>query len=85
MRPEIDVDLYGAGVLPDSTGLYSQIRDAGPVVWRRPRYSTLREFIANPAYGGTYPTGAAASRQVMTRAAPRRASWSGSPREGWRA
>jgi DNA invertase Pin-like site-specific DNA recombinase len=24
--------------------------NAGPVEWRRPRYSTLREFIANPAY-----------------------------------
>ena len=31
--------------------------NAGPVVWRRPRYSTLREFIANPAYGGTYAYG----------------------------
>ena len=28
--------------------------NAGPVEWRRPRYSTLREFIANPAYGGAY-------------------------------
>src|ERR1700747_2807954 len=25
--------------------------NAGPVEWRRPRSSTLREFIANPAYG----------------------------------
>ncbi|WP_460021909.1 recombinase family protein, partial [Methylobacterium phyllosphaerae] len=31
--------------------------NAGPVVWRRPRYSTLREFIANPAYGGAYAYG----------------------------
>ena len=31
--------------------------DAGPVAWRRPRYSTLREFIANPAYGGAYAYG----------------------------
>src|SRR3954468_4265865 len=30
---------------------------AGPVEWRRPRYSTLREFIANPAYGGAYAYG----------------------------
>jgi len=28
--------------------------NAGLVAWRRPRYSTLREFIANPAYGGAY-------------------------------
>lgn len=31
--------------------------NAGPVVWRRPRYSTLRELIANPAYGGAYAYG----------------------------
>src|ERR671912_2453417 len=31
--------------------------NAGPVTWRRPRYSTLREFIANPAYGGAYAYG----------------------------
>src|SRR5918996_1016914 len=29
----------------------------GPVVWRRPRYSTIHEFIANPAYGGAYAYG----------------------------
>ena len=28
--------------------------NAGPVEWRRPRYSTLHEFITNPAYGGAY-------------------------------
>ncbi|MBV8615772.1 MAG: recombinase family protein [Acetobacteraceae bacterium] len=35
----------------------------GAVVWRRPRYSTLYQFVANPAYGGAYAygkTGAAA-------------------------
>jgi DNA invertase Pin-like site-specific DNA recombinase len=31
--------------------------NAGLVAWRRPRYSTLREFIANPAYGGAYAYG----------------------------
>ncbi len=31
--------------------------NAGPVEWRRPRYSTLHEFIANPAYGGAYAYG----------------------------
>ena len=31
--------------------------NAGPVEWRRPRYSTLREFVANPAYGGAYAYG----------------------------
>ena len=30
---------------------------AGALEWRRPRYSTLREFIANPAYGGAYAYG----------------------------
>jgi Recombinase/Recombinase zinc beta ribbon domain len=30
---------------------------ASPVEWLRPRYSTLREFIANPAYGGAYAYG----------------------------
>lgn len=29
----------------------------GRVEWRRPRYSTLHEFIANPAYGGAYAYG----------------------------
>ena len=28
--------------------------NGGPIEWRRPRYSTLHEFIANPAYGGAY-------------------------------
>ena len=31
--------------------------NAGAVEWRRPRYSTVREFIANPAYGGAYAYG----------------------------
>ena len=31
--------------------------NAGPVEWRRPRYSTLHEFITNPAYGGAYAYG----------------------------
>ena len=31
--------------------------NGGPVVWRRPRYSTIREFVANPAYGGAYAYG----------------------------
>jgi DNA invertase Pin-like site-specific DNA recombinase len=29
----------------------------GAVTWRRPRYSTIRELIANPAYGGAYAYG----------------------------
>src|SRR5215217_1748468 len=32
-------------------------RNNGDVAWRRPRYSTLREFIANPAYGAAYAYG----------------------------
>jgi DNA invertase Pin-like site-specific DNA recombinase len=31
--------------------------NAGPIEWRRPRYSTLHEFITNPAYGGAYAYG----------------------------
>jgi DNA invertase Pin-like site-specific DNA recombinase len=31
--------------------------NGGPVTWRRPRYSTIRELIANPAYGGAYAYG----------------------------
>ena len=31
--------------------------NGGAVAWRRPRYSTIREFIANPAYGGAYAYG----------------------------
>ncbi len=31
--------------------------NGGPVEWRPPRYSTLHEFIANPAYGGAYAYG----------------------------
>jgi DNA invertase Pin-like site-specific DNA recombinase len=31
--------------------------NGGPVEWRRPRYSTLHEFISNPAYGGAYAYG----------------------------
>lgn len=29
----------------------------GSVTWRRPHYSTIRELIANPAYGGAYAYG----------------------------
>jgi DNA invertase Pin-like site-specific DNA recombinase len=31
--------------------------NGGPIEWRRPRYSTLHEFVANPAYGGAYAYG----------------------------
>jgi Recombinase len=31
--------------------------NGGPVIWRRPRYATIHEFIANPAYGGAYAYG----------------------------
>jgi DNA invertase Pin-like site-specific DNA recombinase len=31
--------------------------NGGPIEWRRPRYSTLHEFIVNPAYGGAYAYG----------------------------
>lgn len=29
----------------------------GPTEWRRPRYSTIQEFVTNPAYGGAYAYG----------------------------
>src|SRR5690242_13749407 len=32
-------------------------RGNGAVVWRRPRYSTVHQTIANPAYGGAYAYG----------------------------
>jgi len=32
-------------------------RDNGDVVWGRPRYSTIYQIIANPAYGGAYAYG----------------------------
>src|SRR3954463_2983261 len=31
--------------------------NAGPVEWRRPRYSTLHQLVDNPAYGGAYAYG----------------------------
>jgi DNA invertase Pin-like site-specific DNA recombinase len=31
--------------------------NGGPVAWRRPRYSTIHEMIANPTYGGAYAYG----------------------------
>ena len=31
--------------------------NGGAVEWRRPRYSTIHELIANPAYGGAYAYG----------------------------
>ena len=31
--------------------------NGGAVTWRRPRYSTIHELIANPAYGGAYAYG----------------------------
>jgi DNA invertase Pin-like site-specific DNA recombinase len=32
-------------------------RDDGDVIWGRPRYSTIYQIIANPAYGGAYAYG----------------------------
>jgi DNA invertase Pin-like site-specific DNA recombinase len=32
-------------------------RDNGDVIWSRPRYSTIYQIIANPAYGGAYAYG----------------------------
>jgi DNA invertase Pin-like site-specific DNA recombinase len=32
-------------------------RDNGEVVWIRPRYSTIYQIVANPAYGGAYAYG----------------------------
>src|ERR671916_734059 len=33
--------------------------NAGPVVWRRPRYSSIGQLVANPAYGGAHAYGRA--------------------------
>jgi len=56
--------------------------NAGPVTWRRPRYSTIRAFVANPAYGGAYAYGrSGVSVQydgLGAKARPRR-----KPREEW--
>lgn len=56
--------------------------NAGPVTWRRPRYATIRAFIANPAYGGAYAYGrSGVSVQYDgsgAKARPRR-----KPREEW--
>ena len=50
--------------------------NGGAVVWRRPRYSSIRELIANPAYGGAYASGktgvSARSNGAGARARPRR-------------
>src|SRR4051812_36774294 len=32
-------------------------RGNGEVIWRRPRYSTVHQIVANPAYGGAYAYG----------------------------
>ena len=54
----------------------------GPVIWRRPRYSTIREFVANPAYGGAYAYGrtgvSVAYEGAVAKMRPRR-----KPREEW--
>ena len=56
--------------------------NGGPATWRRPRYSTIRAFIANPAYGGAYAYGGAAvavrHEEPGAKARPRR-----KPREEW--
>src|SRR5690242_10226840 len=45
-------------------------RNNAEIVWRRPRYSTIHQIIANPAYGGAYAYGktAAAARHDGSRA-----------------
>lgn len=56
--------------------------NGGPVTWRRPRYSTIRAFIANPAYGGAYAYGrtgvAVHYEEAGAKARPRRKA-----REEW--
>jgi DNA invertase Pin-like site-specific DNA recombinase len=56
--------------------------DGGAVEWRRPRYSTIHELIANPAYGGAYAYGrtgvAARYHGAGAKARPRR-----KPRAEW--
>jgi DNA invertase Pin-like site-specific DNA recombinase len=56
--------------------------NGGAVSWRRPRYSTIHAFIANPAYGGAYAYGrsgvAVQYSEAGAKARPRRR-----PREEW--
>ena len=56
--------------------------NGGAVEWRRPRYSTIHELIANPAYGGAYAYGktgvAARYHGAGAKARPRR-----KPRAEW--
>ena len=59
--------------------------NGGPIEWRRPRYSTLHEFIANPAYGGAYAYQVRrASRCSMTAPGPRRVPDASPATNGWR-
>ncbi len=57
----------------------------GPVEWRRPRYSTLHGFIANPAYGGVLmPMADPASWSAMTGPDPGHGPGASPVRNGWR-
>lgn len=56
--------------------------NGGPVVWRRPRYATIRAFIANPAYGGAYAYGRTGV-SVQYDGAGAKACSRSKPREDW--
>ena len=56
--------------------------NGGPLTWRRPCYATLREFIANPAYGGAYAYGRTGV-SVQYGAAGPKARPRRRPREEW--
>ena len=55
---------------------------AGPVEWRRPRYSTLHGFISNPAYGGAYAYGRSGVSVSYDASGPRARARS-KPRAEW--
>jgi DNA invertase Pin-like site-specific DNA recombinase len=57
---------------------------SGAVVWRRPRYSSIGEFIANPAYGGAYAYGKTGASVSYGSTGPRCAPGARRVRSGWR-
>ena len=55
------------------------------VVWRRPRYSTIHQMIANPAYGGAYAYGKTGrGRALRRRRCQGPAPGASRARNGWR-
>ena len=64
-------------------GLDLPTRIGGTVEWRRPRYSTVREFIANPAMAAPTPMDAPAWSRAMARPGPSPGCGANPARIGW--